>query len=503
MRALVLISSFAVVAFARPDVSHLTGYNYNHPSGSAGASHHTASRVSVDMVPSQSYEIPASQSTFTNLGSSSNVASNQYVPPRVQTHFSAPATTLLTPTAGSSVSGSAPSVNFITYADNQNNYVPPTAPTAHTTGFAYDHASSALPAFPTLSTPVRAEFTQLNTDHGSSSFGQTTGFGQNTGFSHGQTADFGHTSSGSFSQGFNQGFSQGGLGQVTQGVAHNEEIQLTGRFDQSATHVNFPPQRIIQQTAPFVTKHTYVFAAPEEEEHIAPQEPIVLPQPQTHYKIIFIKAPSTTIVNNQGGAVAPQKNEKTIIYVLSNKRVIDRTVEVPDLPEQKKSKPEVFFIKYKTPTEHVDSQAVYETVDHVDGHAAGLSPRFETNQVQHEGVHSAGITVAAPQQNVQMFSADAQSQGAYQTLHSSSVQEIQNKPTLTSYDSPVYSLDTSGFGSSSGSAHGSASGSAQFGGSSTSGSALQFLNTGFAPSGSQATNLEYIPPVGGSSCTTC
>lgn len=197
-----------------------------------------------------------------------------------------------------------------------------------------------------------------------------------------------------------------------------------------------------------------------------------------------------------------QKDVKTIVYVLTNKRVIDRTVEVPELPEQKHNKPEVFFIKYKTPTEKVESKAVYETVDQLDGHGAGLSPRVEANQVyeptnvQHEGFHSEGITAVAPQQ-VQSFVANHPAQGDFQTLHASSVQEVQpSQATLTSYDSPLYP----GLGSSSGSVSQS-----QFGGT-ASGSSGQFLNiggVGSSSSSSHATNLEYIPPVGGSSCTSC
>ncbi|GAB0089348.1 hypothetical protein DMENIID0001_038740 [Sergentomyia squamirostris] len=511
MRAFVLISAVFAVAVARPDIG--LGYQYNTPTAHAG----TASRVSVDQVQSQNYEVPVGHSTFDHFGGGSVATHNEYVPPvQTGTRFQAPATTLLTPTAASV---SAPSVNFITYADQPG----PTASANLLHSSQVDYSSSAsVPAFPTLSTIY---------DHtgGSQLNAQTV----SSGFSHGGSTGFNQGVSTGFDQGLSGTFSSGGASHITQGIAHNEEIQLSGRFDGGHhVNVNFPPTRIIQQTKPVVTKHTYVFAAPEDEETISPQEPIVLPPPQTHYKIIFIKAPATTIINSQAGAVAPQKNVKTIVYVLSNKRVIDRTVDVPELPDQKHQKPEVFFIKYKTPTEKIESKAVYETVDQVDGHAAGLSPRvegqvYEPSYVQNEGLHSEGVSVVSPQQT-HTFAASGPSQASFQTVHTGSAQ--QSKPILTSYDSPLY-LNSNSFGSSSGSSTGgqqfggsttsgqqfggsatlgqqfggSSTGGQQFGGSATSGSSSQFLNTGFGSPTGQANNLEYIPPAapGGSSCSTC
>jgi Domain of unknown function (DUF243) len=76
--------------------------------------------------------------------------------------------------------------------------------------------------------------------------------------------------------------------------------------------------------------------------------------PQKHYKIIFIKAPAGG--NSYAGsnaAVFPQNEEKTIVYVLSKKpeNIVGDNGELPTPPPAVTSKPEVFFVKYKTQQE--------------------------------------------------------------------------------------------------------------------------------------------------------
>jgi hypothetical protein len=73
--------------------------------------------------------------------------------------------------------------------------------------------------------------------------------------------------------------------------------------------------------------------------------------PRKHYKIIFIKAPSAPSITQQAIAAQAQNSEKTLIYVLV-KKPEEVNFESPEQPSPlAPSKPEVYFIKYKTQKE--------------------------------------------------------------------------------------------------------------------------------------------------------
>lgn len=107
--------------------------------------------------------------------------------------------------------------------------------------------------------------------------------------------------------------------------------------------------------APIITKSFYIHAAPEEPEENTGPKFVPVARPQKNYKIIFIKAPAYG-VNSQIVPVAPQNEEKTIIYVLSKKPTINENIELPPVPTTEPTKPEVFFIKYKSDKEAHDTQ---------------------------------------------------------------------------------------------------------------------------------------------------
>ncbi|XP_066251166.1 uncharacterized protein [Euwallacea similis] len=106
---------------------------------------------------------------------------------------------------------------------------------------------------------------------------------------------------------------------------------------------------------PEVTKQLYFFAAPEdEEEEQEIQAKIDLPAtPQKKaYKIIFIKAPSYRNKATISVPVAPQPQEKTLVYVLVKKPEIRPTLRFQQSASSTEApKPEVFFIKYRTQQE--------------------------------------------------------------------------------------------------------------------------------------------------------
>ncbi|XP_030567319.1 uncharacterized protein LOC115767252 [Drosophila novamexicana] len=131
--------------------------------------------------------------------------------------------------------------------------------------------------------------------------------------------------------------------------------------------------------APLVHKQFITVAAPEEHENLERVKHLVIGRPQKNYRVVFIKAPSSSSANVKLSAEYAPKEEKTVIYVLSKK---DSTLEVNDIATPAPtipSKPEVFFIKYKTEAEasHAQQQiqAEYDriegTSEHTDG---GVAP---------------------------------------------------------------------------------------------------------------------------------
>ncbi|KAG4075669.1 hypothetical protein HA402_003494 [Bradysia odoriphaga] len=106
---------------------------------------------------------------------------------------------------------------------------------------------------------------------------------------------------------------------------------------------------------PIITKHFYVHAAPEEPEESEGPKFVNIGRKQKNYKIIFIKAP-TYGFNSQVIPIVQPNEEKTIVYVLSKKPSYNQDVSLPPVPVTEPSKPEVFFIKYKTDREAQEAQ---------------------------------------------------------------------------------------------------------------------------------------------------
>ncbi|SPP89432.1 Hypothetical predicted protein, partial [Drosophila guanche] len=107
---------------------------------------------------------------------------------------------------------------------------------------------------------------------------------------------------------------------------------------------------------PIIHKQFFTVAAPEEHENLERAKHLVIGRPQKNYRVVFIKAPSSSNANVKLSAEYAPKEEKTVIYVLSKKdnqlEVNDIATPAPTVP----SKPEVFFIKYKTEAEASHAQ---------------------------------------------------------------------------------------------------------------------------------------------------
>lgn len=110
-----------------------------------------------------------------------------------------------------------------------------------------------------------------------------------------------------------------------------------------------PPATTTQP--PSVHKQFYLISAPEDTEGAGKPKHLVIGRPQKNYRVVFIKAPNSDNDNLKLSAEFAPQEEKTVIYVLSKKgnelTANDFATPAPTVP----SKPEVFFIKYKTPEE--------------------------------------------------------------------------------------------------------------------------------------------------------
>ncbi|XP_070491107.1 basic salivary proline-rich protein 2-like [Chironomus tepperi] len=113
-----------------------------------------------------------------------------------------------------------------------------------------------------------------------------------------------------------------------------------------------------------VHKHVYVHIPPPEPDYTNPEYPIKNPvQPvQKHYRIIFIKAPtqaSPTIPPLP--PIQSSSEEKTIVYVLVKKPDDLPEIILPTPATTPPTKPEVYFIRYKTEADKSTSTPEIET----------------------------------------------------------------------------------------------------------------------------------------------
>ncbi|XP_050099332.1 uncharacterized protein LOC126579779 [Anopheles aquasalis] len=141
----------------------------------------------------------------------------------------------------------------------------------------------------------------------------------------------------------------GGVSSSFSGAAANTQ-SFGGSFAgananaQSSAFAAAPTQQIVQ-------KHIYVHVPPPEPE-LSFQQTISAPAlRQKHYKIIFIKTPSVPSQAAQLALAQSQTEEKTIVYVLVKKPEQLGDITLPSPAIAKPSKPEVYFIKYKTNSE--------------------------------------------------------------------------------------------------------------------------------------------------------
>ncbi|XP_075158982.1 uncharacterized protein LOC142232149 [Haematobia irritans] len=146
----------------------------------------------------------------------------------------------------------------------------------------------------------------------------------------------------------------------------------------SSSSTNFH-NSALGQSYPLITKRFYIHSAPEEEDVEISHKDIIVGAPRKNYNVVFIKS----VADKQQKAkirIIPALNEdKTVIYVLTKKSEQAQIETHVEEPATTTSKPEVFFIKYKTNEEAEHAQRkIQAEYDHLGGSSIisdeGISP---------------------------------------------------------------------------------------------------------------------------------
>ncbi|KAM8720237.1 hypothetical protein ACLKA7_006303 [Drosophila subpalustris] len=201
-----------------------------------------------------------------------------------------------------------------------------------------------------VSTPVIATSSSYQpTASGSTYFSSGSAVGQ-LGYNAGQ---YSGESGVTYATGGNTGYSTGyNSGYSATGVSDN--IGLAGIHPGPA--INYKEQEAyISHLANFqpaqVTKHFYLHTAPEDHDEQQIVRYVNVGRPQKNYRVVFINAPASTTSKAKIIANVAPVEEKTAVYVLSKKsNALDVSAEVVT-QRPVNNKPEVYFIKYKTPQE--------------------------------------------------------------------------------------------------------------------------------------------------------
>ncbi|XP_034109806.1 uncharacterized protein LOC117571671 [Drosophila albomicans] len=149
------------------------------------------------------------------------------------------------------------------------------------------------------------------------------------------------------------------FGSYSTGGVVNDVIGLTGIHP--GPEINYKEQEAyISHLANFqpaqVTKHFYLHTAPEDHDEQQIVRYVNVGRPQKNYRVVFINAPASTTSKAKIIANIAPVEEKTAVYVLSKKsNALDVSAEVVT-QRPVNNKPEVYFIKYKTPEEAAHAQ---------------------------------------------------------------------------------------------------------------------------------------------------
>lgn len=197
--------------------------------------------------------------------------------------------------------------------------------------------------------------------YGAPSGGQDQGSFRQSGAGFG--GGFGSGSAGSFAGSFGSGSGFGGSfssGQSSSSGAVSQSSSAQSGRSSSGDSSNGGAS----SDSIVVNKHIYVHVPPPElEEEPQQKAQIRVPPPQKNYKIIFIKAPAPAANPAPQIPPIPQNEEKTLVYVLVKKPEEQGDIQISTPAPTEPSRPEVYFIKYKTQKESGGQQGATEGED--------------------------------------------------------------------------------------------------------------------------------------------
>ncbi|KAF2896497.1 hypothetical protein ILUMI_09677 [Ignelater luminosus] len=321
MKQLMFILPFVIGVISYPDVSELSGYNYNQPS----TRYLPADNSGKQTQPTGSYIPPSSGSNGYNYNKpgSTNQPSTNYLPARTSENLAhQPSGSYIPPTTASNNGynynppARQPSTSYIPAGNSvqpTRSYIPPS-----TGSNGYNHNAQVAPSTNYL--PAR----NSHNIQPSGSYIPPTGNQPSGSYIPPSSAN--HQPSGSYLP------------------SDQHSANLVENQDQ---------------------KHVYYFAAPDEEEQ-ARFRINIAPSTQKNTRIIFVKTPSYGNIVPEVISPPSQAEDKTLVYVLVKKPQQDNSITIPASTGVKPAKPEVYFIKYKN--QHEAESAVSESLN---GRSAG------------------------------------------------------------------------------------------------------------------------------------
>ncbi|XP_061386729.1 uncharacterized protein LOC133321662 [Musca vetustissima] len=130
---------------------------------------------------------------------------------------------------------------------------------------------------------------------------------------------------------------------------------------------------------PLVTKNFFIHSAPEEEETEIEHQDIVIGVPRKKYNIVFVKSPATKQQKTKIRVIPAIQEDRTAIYVLTRNTAKPQVETYVEEPHITMTKPEVFFIKYKTNAEAEHAQhSIRDSFEQLGGSSSisnqGISP---------------------------------------------------------------------------------------------------------------------------------
>ncbi|XP_055905310.1 keratin, type II cytoskeletal 1b-like [Eupeodes corollae] len=107
-----------------------------------------------------------------------------------------------------------------------------------------------------------------------------------------------------------------------------------------------------------LSKEYFIFSAPEEQAQQGYNTQSITTLLKKNLRVIFIKAPENNGIHNAALQIAKQATEdRTAIYVLSKEPDVSEIAnQVQQISENVRAKPEVRFIKYRTPQDALNAQ---------------------------------------------------------------------------------------------------------------------------------------------------